>query len=274
MKIKLLIIIILFPFVVFSQLRGSNSYMFLNLETSPRVAAMGGNLIAVYDNDLSLTRTTPSLLNASMNNQLVFSFTDYLSDINIISFSYAREFNMIGVLSLDFKSIDYGSFELNNEFGENMGNFSATDQIITLGIGRILNRSFSIGANLSLLNSNYESYNSLALSSNIATTYINMNKKMASTLILKNIGKQLNTYSNSEDLPFEMQFAISKVLLHLPFRYHVSYNYINSFNIKSPYKLIQQTNFETGNTQSVMDGDLNNFIRAFLLSSINSRINK
>ena len=78
-----------------------------------------------------------------------------------------------------------------------MGNFSATDQIITLGIGRILNRSFSIGANLSLLNSNYESYNSLALSSNIATTYINMNKKMASTLILKNIGKQLNKYNNS-----------------------------------------------------------------------------
>ena len=44
MKFKLLIIIILFPFIVFSQVRGSNSYMFLNLETSPRVAAMGGNV--------------------------------------------------------------------------------------------------------------------------------------------------------------------------------------------------------------------------------------
>ena len=43
-----------------------------------------------------------------------------------------------------------------------------------------------------------------------------------------------------------------------------------------PYQMIKdhRTNFETGNTQSVMDGDLNNFIRAFLLSSINSKINK
>ena len=39
---------------------------------------MGGSLIAISDNDLSLAQTTPSLLNNKMNNELVFSFSDYL----------------------------------------------------------------------------------------------------------------------------------------------------------------------------------------------------
>ena len=42
-----------------------------------------------------------------------------------------------------------------------------------------------------------------------------------------------------------------------------------------PYQMIKdhRTNFETGNTQTVMDGNLDNFIRNFLLSSINSKKN-
>ena len=42
-----------------------------------------------------------------------------------------------------------------------------------------------------------------------------------------------------------------------------------------PYQMIKdhRTKYETGNTQSVMDGNLDNFIRNFLLSSINSKKN-
>ena len=42
-----------------------------------------------------------------------------------------------------------------------------------------------------------------------------------------------------------------------------------------PYQMIKdhRTKYETGNTQSVMDGNLDNFIRSFLLSSINSKEN-
>ena len=75
---------------------------------------MGGSLIAINDNDLSLAQTTPSLLNNKMNNELVFSFTDYFSDINVLAFSYAKEFNSLGVLSIGVKAINYGNFDLND----------------------------------------------------------------------------------------------------------------------------------------------------------------
>jgi peptide chain release factor 2 len=40
-----------------------------------------------------------------------------------------------------------------------------------------------------------------------------------------------------------------------------------------PYNLVKdhRTNVETGNVQAVIDGDLNQFIRAYLLSSIGSK---
>ena len=39
-----------------------------------------------------------------------------------------------------------------------------------------------------------------------------------------------------------------------------------------PYQLVKdhRTNYETGNTQSIMDGNINQFIRAYLLNSINN----
>ena len=39
-----------------------------------------------------------------------------------------------------------------------------------------------------------------------------------------------------------------------------------------PYQLVKdhRTNYETGNTQSIMDGNINQFIRAYLLDSINN----
>ena len=40
-----------------------------------------------------------------------------------------------------------------------------------------------------------------------------------------------------------------------------------------PYRLVKdhRTKFESGNTQAVMDGSLNQFIRAFLLNTIKSK---
>ena len=244
---KIIIIAFFLPLSILAQVGGINVFSFINSESSPRIEAMGGCLIAVFDNDLSLAQTTPSLLNTQMNNEIVFSFTDYFSDIHLLGFSYAKEVKNIGVLSIGIKAINYGSFDLNDEVGNTNGTFSAHDQVFTFGVGKQLNDKFSMGVNLNLLNSQYESYHSFAVSTNIATTYYNTSKSFTSTLLLKNIGRQLSSYANEkENLPFEMQFAIGKELSHLPFRYQLTYHHLNNFDIKSPYKLSSQTNIETG----------------------------
>ena len=58
-----------------------------------------------------------------MNNELVFSFTDYFSDINVLAFSYAKEFENFGILSVGVKVINYGSFDLTDDVGNTKWHF-------------------------------------------------------------------------------------------------------------------------------------------------------
>ena len=276
---KRILIAFCIPLSLWAQIGGTNAFSFSNVEVSPRIEAIGSNAIAIFDNDVSLSQTTPSLLNAEMHNELAFAFGDYFSDISLLSFAYAREFEKLGVIGLSLKAINYGSFERNNAEGYNQGEFSASDQVLTIGIGKRINDKLTFGANINLLNSVYDTYNAFALTSNISTTYFNKEKRFTTTFLLKNIGRQLVSYaSEREKIPFDMQFAISKELAHLPFRYNLSYGNINKFNIKSPYKLAQQTNIETGELEIkeesiaktalrhiIIGGELNPFRKSFFL---------
>ncbi len=276
---KRILIAFCMPLSLWAQIGGTNAFSFSNIEVSPRIEAIGSNAIAIFDNDVSLSQTTPSLLNTEMHNELAFTFGDYFSDISLFSFAYARDFEKLGVIGVSLKAINYGSFERNNAEGYNQGEFSASDQVLTIGVGKRINEKLTFGANINLLNSVYDTYNSFALTSNISTTYFNKEKRFTTTFLLKNIGRQLGSYaSEREKIPFDMQFAISKELAHLPFRYHLSYGNINKFNIKSPYKLTQQTNIETGELEIkeesiaktalrhiIIGGELNPFRKSFFL---------
>ena len=275
------LIALFLPLSIIAQDGGQSAFSFINVEHSPRIEALGGSAIAVFDNDVSLSQVTPSILNPKMHNELAFIFGDYFSNINLLSFSYARDFKEIGVIGISLKAINYGEFERNNAAGYNQGTFSANDQVLTFGIGKKVHEKLSIGVNLNLINATYDTYTSFALSSNISSTYFNSEKRFILTLLIKNIGRQLNTYaSEKEILPFEVQFALSKELKHLPFRYHLTYNNINNFDIKSPYKLINQTNIETGELEIkeesiaktalrhfVIGGELNPFRKSLFIRS-------
>ena len=247
MKIKIILLVFFLPLSLLAQVGGITAFSFVDVELSPRIEAMGGSGIAIVDMDVSLGQTTPSLLNDKMHNSLVFSFTDYFSDVNLIGFSYARKWKEFGVFSIGLKAINYGEFEYNDAVGNNLGSFSAHDQLITVGLGKRLNEKFTLGVNLNMLNSQYETYHAFALSSNLSLTYFNSEKEFTSTLLFKNMGRQLIAYADTEEsLPFDVQLGMSKKLKHLPFRYSLTFHHLNQFDIKSPYKLSSQTNIETG----------------------------
>jgi len=247
MKIKIVFLVFFLPLSLLAQVGGITAFSFVDVEVSPRIEALGGSGIAIVDMDVSVGQTTPSLLNNKMHNYLAFSFTDYFSDINLIGFSYARKWKDFGVFSIGIKAINYGDFEYNDAAANSLGSFSAHDQVITFGLCKSLNKRLALGVNLNMLNSQYESYHAFALSSNVSVTYFNDEKKFTYTLLFKNMGRQLISYANTqESLPFDVQLGMSKELKHLPFRYSITFHHLNQFDIKSPYKLIDQTNIETG----------------------------
>ena len=76
------------------------------------------------------------------------------------------------------------------------------------------------------------------MSSNISTTYNNKEKSFTFTLLFKNIGRPIKSYtSEKEDLPFEIQLGLSKYLKYLPFRYSLVLHHLNVYDISNDYNL-------------------------------------
>jgi len=218
-----ILILFFIPLSVFSQSESGTTYAFLNLPFSARSIALGGNFQSVYDNDISLAVENPSLISANMHNQLQFNFVDYFSNINYGSVSYGRTIEKLGTFVASMQFMDYGEFDYANETGDRYGSFTANDYALNIGWSRALDSTFFIGANLKGLYSSYESYNSFGIAVDVAATYMLTARKMSASIIFRNIGTQIKTYTPNtrENLPFEIQVSFSKELAHLPLRFSV-----------------------------------------------------
>ncbi|MDA3905990.1 MAG: type IX secretion system protein PorQ [Bacteroidales bacterium] len=220
---RLIFIFLFLPLIGFTQSESGTTYAFLNLPFSARSIAMGGNFLSVYDHDISLALGNPSLISTEMHNQIQLNYIDYFADINYGSVSYGRMFEKLGTFVASMQFMDYGRFDYATETGERYGNFTAGDYTINIGWSRALSSTIFIGANIKGLYSAYESYNSFGVAVDIAATYLIPEKQISASLIFRNIGSQIKTYTpnTNEPLPFEIQAGFSKKLAHLPLRFSV-----------------------------------------------------
>ena len=230
-----IIFILLFSlsFVATAQVGGSSTYQFLNLPNSARVAALGGNFLTIKDDDLSLAIANPSLITPKMNQQIGLSFISYYADVNYGFAAYSRSFNKIGSFVGSLQYINYGTFTAADANGDKYGTFKAAEYALNIGWGRSLDSNFSIGSNLKTILSSLETYSSFGLAIDIAATYQSKNKRFTTSLMLKNIGRQLSYYTegNREALPFEIQLGLSERLKHAPFRFSLLLNHLEKWDL-------------------------------------------
>ena len=219
----------------YSQIGGSNTYEFLNTPVSARVGGLGGNVIAVYDNDPTLAMANPSLLNPEMSGMLTLSYLNYFTDINQGYFSYVHDFKKWGTFSGGIKYINYGTFLEADESGNSFGEFSASEYAFIIGWGKeIVDSTFFIGANLKPIYSDLWTYYSSGIAVDLSATYRSKDKNFTAALLVKNSGMQLDPYiegGEKEPLPFEVQAGISKRLKHVPFRVSLDLIQLQNWNL-------------------------------------------
>jgi hypothetical protein len=227
-------VLLLVSLISNAQIGGNNTYEFLNLTSSARIASMGGDFLSINDNDLNLTLENPSLIQDEMHNHLTLSFVDYYTDINYGFAAYARSFEKAGNFTASLKYISYGYFDRADETGYRSGQFYSGESAFNLGWGRQLDSLFSIGSNLKFIYSSLESYKSTGLAVDIAGNYHSRDRSFSVSLIAKNIGRQITAYEggNIEPLPFELQIGLSKKLKHLPFRYSVLFDHLEKWDMQ------------------------------------------
>jgi hypothetical protein len=225
---------LIFSDKVNAQVGGDHVFEFVNLPSSARISALGGNLITVRDDDLALSFANPALLNPTMDKAITFNHDFHFADIHN---GYAAFGKYVEKIDMTFHGgiqyITYGKFDLTDDRGNILGNFKSNEFAFTVGASRQINERMAVGSNLKFVTSRLESYHSLGLLFDLGGVYFNEEKDFTFSIVLKNIGAQLSTYAGNgtEPAPFDFQMGISQKLKHLPFRFSIIAHSLNRWNL-------------------------------------------
>ena len=231
-------LIILFCFTVFAgkaQIGGESTYQFLELTNSARIAALGGNQIAISDTtDLNLPYHNPASLHKSMGNKVLVNYVNYMTDINYGYASFAKSFDSIGNFALGLHYINYGKFDEATEFGELTGNtFKAAEYAFHIIYSNSYKR-LNYGASLKPILSSFESYQSFGIAADLGISIASKSKYTNVSLVARNLGTQITTYYDNgsyEKIPFNLQAGISRRLKHAPINLALNMQYLNHWDL-------------------------------------------
>ena len=232
---------ILFCFAVFAgkaQIGGESTYQFLELTNSARIAALGGNQIAILDStDLNLPYHNPASLHKSMGNKVLVNYVNYLSDINYGYVSFAKSFDSIGNFALGMQYINYGKFNEATEFGNLTGNtFKAAEYAFHIIYSNSYKR-LNFGAALKPILSSFESYQSFGIAADFGISMASRSKYTNVSLVARNVGTQITTYYDNgkhEKIPFNLQAGITRRLKHAPINLALNLQYLNQWDLGTP----------------------------------------
>jgi hypothetical protein len=261
---KLIILFALLVFVypkAFGQIGGENTYQFLELTNSARMAALGGNQIAINDStDLNVSYNNPSLLMRGMKNMLALNYVGYFAGINYGYVAYSFGTPLPGNFAIGMHYANYGNFVGANEFGQKTGNFTAADyalniiwsneikwtnnakdssaQVFSNDSARVLNkRRLAYGINIKPIFNEYESYQSIGIAADLGISYFSRNGLTVTSLVARNIGTQIKTYyvgAEKESIPFDLQFGISQKLQYAPIRFAATMQHLQKWDLAKP----------------------------------------
>jgi hypothetical protein len=218
-----------------AQIGGENTYQFLELTNSARIAALGGNQIAIADStDLNLPYHNPAALHESMEDKVLVNYVNYLSDINYGYASFAKSFDSIGNFAIGVHYINYGKFDEATELGELTGStFKAAEYAFHLIYSNNYKR-LRYGATLKPVLSSFESYQSFGLAADLGFSFASKGKFTNVSLVARNIGGQITTYYDTgerEKIPFNLQAGISQRLRHAPILLSLNMQYLNHWDL-------------------------------------------
>ncbi|MEA2041481.1 MAG: type IX secretion system protein PorQ [Bacteroidota bacterium] len=229
----LVLLFILSAEIGFAQTGGQGVYKFLNLSTSARVSALGGNVVSVYDDDLNMSFYNPSLLNEQSDGTVILNYVNYFAGLNYGYAAYSFHTNKFGSFSAGIHYLNYGEFIAADENGTITGTFGASDYALNLIWAKPVYKNVNVGVNLKPVYSHLEKYSSLGLVSDIGLSYTKTESNFSMALVLRNLGFQLTPYynENREGVEPDLTAGISQKLAHAPFRLSLTLHHLTRWDL-------------------------------------------
>lgn len=259
---------LLFSSVQFGQVGGESVYQFLNLATSARQVALGGEVLTLLD-DVNQPVWNPSVINQEMDNKLSVNYSSYLGGINIGSLSYARLISRrFGTIHGNISYLNYGTLIGADELGNETGNFSASDLAISIGYARNLPwTNLFFGANVKMINSTISNFTSYGIAADFGIFYYSPYKPYSFTIVVRNMGTQLKSFTTEiEDLPLKVALGASYQLEHVPLKWYLTVDNLQQWDVSEPNPSEQTTDLE-GNVTNVNPTFFQNAMRHFVVGA-------
>ncbi|MGB3606238.1 type IX secretion system protein PorQ [Psychroserpens sp.] len=218
----------------FAQVGGESTYQFLNLIASPRQASLGGKIITNYDYDVTAGLFNPASINPEMDNQLALNYSSYLGGISYGTAAYAYTWDRhVQTFHFGMTYINYGTFDGYDLNGVSTGEFTGNEAALSAGYSyNIPFSDFYVGANVKVITSKLEQYNSIGVAADFGAMYINERLDFRAALTVRNFGTQITTYAGlNEKLPLEINLGLSQTLENMPLRWHLTFENLQTWPI-------------------------------------------
>ncbi len=216
-----------------AQKGGESTYSFLGLTNAARVAALGGEVVSLMDDDLNLVYHNPSLLTAGMHSHLTLNYVNYFAGVNYGYAAYSHHQAGIGNFAAGMHYVNYGTFDRTDELGQSLGTFKAAEYALNLFYSReLIDTILTAGINLKPIFSSFEQYTSTGVAVDLGITYHSPQSLTTVALVARNLGTQITSYAGTrEKLPFELQAGITQGLAHAPFRFSLTFQHLERWDL-------------------------------------------
>jgi len=252
-----------------AQKGGESTYSFLGLANAARVASLGGEVVSLRDDDINMVFHNPALLSPGMHNNLSLNYVNYFAGVNYGYASYAYSLDDIGNFGAGMHYVNYGTFDRTDELGNIQGTFKASEYALNLFYSRsILDSALTIGANLKPIFSSLEQYTSFGLALDLGASYYLSRSLTSFGLVFKNMGAQITSYTGTrENLPFEIQAGITQGLAHAPFRFSLTFQHLERWDLSYATEDDDTSFSSSDNEQSGFDTFADNLMRHVVLGT-------
>jgi hypothetical protein len=236
-KLGFSVSLILFAFVITPQsaigqtTAGNATYNFLELPYSAKASSLGGINISSMGEDLGLAMYNPSLMRANMDGQLHLSIKPFYAGIQQYDVSGVNIWEKHQIaLGWGIHYMDYGNISMTDYAGNDLGTMHPNDYAVQFSASKDYIENFRIGAALKFIHSNYGMYKSSGIAMDIGLTFLAPNKLSQASILVKNIGTQLSSIGNKQELPFNLILGFSKKLAYAPIQFSVTADRVSVWN--------------------------------------------
>ncbi|TNE72685.1 type IX secretion system protein PorQ [bacterium] len=234
-KLLVLSISLLFPLQLFAQ-ENNSVFQFLQLQTSPRLSAIGGKSVSFQQGDLFSTLSNPAYYDSSFHNQAQFVYFNHLADAGMSSLAYGYAIENIGLLTTHLRYMNYGEFSGYDELGNVVSEFNVYDLALSVSLSREIIKNLFAGSSVNFIRSSIQHFQSHGATLTMGLYYFIPTEDLSLGFTIQDIGTQFDSYNGTrENIKYQINLGLTKRLKYVPFRFTITAHNLQKWPLETIY---------------------------------------